>query len=257
MIAQFSLRLICGMSLMWACMPRNQVTSGFFRIQMLVALGLSVLSSLTMGRLTAEAAAEPMLSPQAATWGCVVLAVLAFLGSVMWTLERRRAGTYFVFLIAAVSTVVLLLSSISEESMRSLAGPLHGLSELASAALLGGATTGMLLGHWYLTAPTMSIAPLGRLTQFFGVAAVARLVVSAILLTMVWSDVAGPTQSVWLGLRWLAGVLGPLVVFVMAWRILKYRNTQAATGVLFVGVILTFIGEMTAVLLYHEMLTPV
>ena len=30
----------------------------------------------------------------------------------------------------------------------------------------------------------------------------------------------------------------------MVWRILRYRNTQAATGVLFVGVIVTFIGEL-------------
>ena len=46
MIAQFALRLLCGMSLMWSIMPRDQVTAGFFRIQMLIALGLSVLIAL-------------------------------------------------------------------------------------------------------------------------------------------------------------------------------------------------------------------
>ena len=39
-------------------------------------------------------------------------------------------------------------------------------------------------------------------------------------------------------------------------RILKYRNTQAATGVLFVGVILSFIGDMTAALLLQETTLP-
>ena len=38
MIAQFALRLVCGISLMWLLMPRRQITSGFFRIQMLLAL---------------------------------------------------------------------------------------------------------------------------------------------------------------------------------------------------------------------------
>ena len=57
-------------------------------------------------------------------------------------------------------------------------------------------------------------------------------------------------------LRWLAGILGPLVISIMAVRILRYRNTQAATGVLFAGVILTFIGEMSAALLYSELHVP-
>jgi hypothetical protein len=51
-------------------------------------------------------------------------------------------------------------------------------------------------------------------------------------------------------------VAGPLAVWLMVRQILKYRNTQAATGVLFVGVILTFIGELTADLLFHELRVP-
>ena len=62
---------------------------------------------------------------------------------------------------------------------------------------------------------------------------------------------------IWMGLRWLAGILGPILIFVMVWRILKYRNTQSATGVLFVAVILTFIGEMTALLLFQEIRQPI
>ena len=52
MIAQFALMLMLGMSLMWALMPRAQVTAGFFRIQMMIALGLGVLAILTLGSLT-------------------------------------------------------------------------------------------------------------------------------------------------------------------------------------------------------------
>ena len=40
MISQFALRLICGMAFTWCVMPRDRVTCGFFRIQMLVALPL-------------------------------------------------------------------------------------------------------------------------------------------------------------------------------------------------------------------------
>jgi hypothetical protein len=60
----------------------------------------------------------------------------------------------------------------------------------------------------------------------------------------------------WLVLRWLAGIVAPLVLAVMVWRILRYRNTQAATGVLFVGVIVTFIGELSATLVSQELHLP-
>src|SRR5687768_3656781 len=52
MIAQFALRMMFGMSLMWSLMPREKVSAGFFRIQMLIVMGLGVLASLTFGELS-------------------------------------------------------------------------------------------------------------------------------------------------------------------------------------------------------------
>ncbi len=40
MIPQFAPSLVWGLSLTWCLMPRRQVTSGFFRIQNLLTLGL-------------------------------------------------------------------------------------------------------------------------------------------------------------------------------------------------------------------------
>ena len=114
----------------------------------------------------------------------------------------------------------------------------------------------MLLGHRYLTAPGMPLAPLIQLNAVLGMAAILRFLVSAICL---FSAFGAFTQSIfwiWLALRWLAGILGPMAVCVMVHRILRYRNTQAATGVLFVGVILTFIGELTADLLQRAFSMP-
>jgi hypothetical protein len=102
----------------------------------------------------------------------------------------------------------------------------------------------------------MSIKPLSTLTLWFGASVGIRLLVSAS--TWVWfaPDLSSTTQMVWLVLRWVAGILGPLAVFLMTWRILKYRNTQSATGVLFTGVILTFLGELSALLLYRSVGIP-
>ena len=116
--------------------------------------------------------------------------------------------------------------------------------------------TGMLLGHWYLTAPTMSIAPLRSLCGWLAVAVVLRLIVSGVGWMTASQHLHGGVQWTWFALRWLAGIIGPLVISIMAIRILRYRNTQAATGVLFAGVILAFIGEMSAALLFAELRFP-
>jgi hypothetical protein len=255
MIAWFSLRLLCGMSLMWCCMPRREVTSGFFRIQMLVVLGLSVLTALSLEPVKSGSDVG-LVTPSTASLVCYLLAACAFVGSVVWTLERRAAGGDFVFLIAAIGYGLLLATSIDAQSIQTSVGLLEMASAFATSAILGASVTGMLLGHWYLTAPTMSIAPLGRLNLFLGAATVFRLIVSAIGLWLAWSQLSGSTHILWVTLRWTAGIAGPLAVCLMVWRILKYQNTQAATGVLFVGVILTFIGEMTGALLAAELLLP-
>lgn len=254
MLSQFALRLVCGMSLMWCLMPRSRVTAGFFRIQMLIVLGLSVLAAASMGDPGGPTAAAQVANLSTArVTACVLIAVSAFLGSIVWTLQRRRAGNVFVILIAGISTAALTAAAAASIRPDSLNRLVAVLSELSTALLLGGATTGMLLGHWYLTAPTMSITPLNRVNLYFGAAGLSRLVLSAVALWLAWDRLTGPTHWVWLSLRWSAGIVAPLLLCVMVWRILKFRNTQSATGVLFVGVVLVFVGELTAALLHREL----
>ncbi len=292
MIAQFALRLICGMSLMWALMPRRQVTSGFCRIQMLVVMGLGTLAALSMAMEAQSAIRDAgsselvsaLPSPLGAALPSSVIAGLGFVGSVLWTLERRTSGGVVGFGILLFSAAELIVPFAGTghdifiiywgdmivrngAPVVSSACPvfLAILSEVASAGVLGSAVVGMLLGHWYLTTPTMSIEPLKRLNLLMGIAGVLRFVVSAVIVLMFVGGAVDANDritslsdapSTWLGLRWLAGIIGPLVVSLMVWRILKYRNTQAATGVLFVGVILAFIGDMTAALLLSETKLP-
>ncbi|GAB4134849.1 MAG: hypothetical protein Tsb009_00370 [Planctomycetaceae bacterium] len=254
MIAQFALRLMCGMSLTWCIMPRSKVTSGFFRIQMLVTLGLSVLAALSIGHLTEDSeTAVPLLSQSVSRTLCALAAGISFFGSVMWTLERRIAGAVCCAGVLACSSCVLLFGFLPGDLLTTSSGILAMLSDLSTSTMLGGCMTTMLLGHWYLTSPTMSLDPLKTLTFYFGIAVGIRFGLSATGLGFGWSEITDSTQVLWLTLRWLAGVFGPLAVAFMSWRILRYRNTQSATGVLFVGVILTFIGELSAALLFAEL----
>ena len=242
---------------MWCLMPRDQVTSGFFRIQMLVALGLSMLSILTMGRL-ASATGEPLPAHLLffARLSTGFALASAYVGSVFWLLDRRKIGTFAIAGVATGTLISLVCTHGGLSGLANRADAFHLLSSLSTAGVLGSAVTGMLLGHWYLTAPTMSIEPLKTLCQFFGLAVLIRLAVSLAGWLLMGQPLHGGIQWTWFALRWLAGIIGPLIIAVMALQILKYRNTQATTGVLFAGVILTFIGEMSASLLYSELHTP-
>ena len=84
-----------------------------------------------------------------------------------------------------------------------------------------------------------------------------RIVLATVGLLIIGGLPDSDHQRLLLSLRWLAGLISPLVVVVMVWRILEYRNTQSATGVLYVGVVLTLTGELTATLLAHEFSIPV
>lgn len=257
MIAEFSLLLTCGMSLMWCLMPRAKVTSGFFRIQMLIVMGLSMLAILTMGQLTA--ASGERLSAQlllAARIASGIALASAYVGSILWLLERRSSGTVAMLIVMIATLFSLIFSRGGLTALTTPAGSFHFLSSFATASVLGGSVTGMLLGHWYLTAPTMSIDPLKTLSWYFAAAILLRLAVSIAGWIMAGQTLHGGVHWTWFVLRWLAGIVGPLAISIMALRILRYRNTQAATGVLFAGVILTFIGEMSAALLYSELHVP-
>lgn len=249
MLVHFLLQLMAGISLTWAVMPRAQVTSGFFRIQHLLVLGLSVLTALAANRMGATLPAWGVTTTQI----CAGLAAgVAFIGSVLWTLERRPAGTVCVWLICGLMFGPLIALA----AVRTQPAWLGILSELTSGATVGGAVTAMLLGHWYLTAPTMSITPLRQLTLVLLVAVGLRLIVSAVAFGLGSGALHGSLVWTWFALRWLAGIVAPLVLCGMTLRILRYRNTQAATGVLFAIVILAFIGELAALLLSSELQRP-
>jgi hypothetical protein len=116
----------------------------------------------------------------------------------------------------------------------------------------------MLLGHWYLNTPTMQLDPLKKLLLLMAAAVVARAVLAGVGLglELAGADLPQGEQLVFVVLRWLAGLLGTFLVVVMSWQVLKIPNTQSATGILYVGVITTFLGELSAQLLAHDSIYP-
>jgi hypothetical protein len=241
MFAVFCLRLAAGMATALVLLSPAQVNPRFFRTHFLVVLALS-------------AVAAVFLRETADHWLWLVLAatmVLAALGSMSWMLEGAPGGRTLVFLTSPVALAALVIAGLQVRS----AGEAWWLAidDLTSAALLGCATTAMLIGHSYLIAPAMSLTPLLRLLAALAVATVVRIVVAMAGLWLWTAASRGTTLNsetiLWLTVRWGVGFMVPLVLAWMAWETTRIRSTQSATGILYVVVILCFLGELTSQLL--------
>ncbi len=163
-----------------------------------------------------------------------------------------------------------------------LGGGLVVAGFFASALALGGVMTAMWLGHWYLVTPAMTEKPLlfsttlvllGVMLQVIlflaagaHVAPVQTTTVTRVSLTLIVEDAtptSQPTPAVttkpadvptvaplsttaigWL--RILVGFAIPLILGGLAWKLVRDRSFQSATGMLYLIVVCTLAGEILA-----------
>ncbi len=123
---------------------------------------------------------------------------------------------------------------------------------LLSTGLLGFAMAAMLLGHWYLVQPRMSIEELKRITAVLVVLITARFVFGTYHLFTVLSGksefeiyryLLSTSPGIFLLMRWAWGLLGPLLLSYLIWNTVSIRSTQSATGILYVAVLCVLTGE--------------
>jgi len=248
LLVQFVYRLAFGMAAAMAVTSPRQVTSGYYRNNLYVLLGMSVLVALA----AFAGVVDPALLPK---WPAVAAAILSYIGAACWLYEKPRAGIAVLVAIAVLTLIGALHATpvaVAETTTNPAAWQALAYADTVAAGLLLGITmAAMLLGHWYLNAPGMQMQPLVRLTAWLGAAVALRTVVSAVGLWGFWSSGGSlePAEQIMLALRWLAGMGGTAVLVVMTWSTLKIPNTQAATGMLYVAVITTFLGELVGQLL--------
>ncbi len=247
MLAVFCLRLAVGMIATLLLLSPSQIQPRYYRVHFLIAFGL-----------TATALFDPGIAVDFQVRGFSILGlVLAFAGSFSWSLEQTPFGRTLIVATGVCLAATLLSLEISSQPTPPIAWVLLG--DVASAAVLGTTLSAMLLGHHYLVAPSMSIKPLLNLLGAMTVALCVRMAVDGAALA--GSLTQGPTSSldsdmmIWLPARWLIGFVGPLALTWMAWQTAKIRSTQSATGILYVVVIFTFLGELTSQLLRDKGVT--
>jgi hypothetical protein len=233
------------------------VTSGFYRVHLWVIMGLSTFAALSV--YSSQSLLDVTLTSWQVIFGLTIaLGVVSYVGAVIWLYELRRPGVVALSLtgLIALVTAVLLTTFPSDQA---LAAAFNGLDIIGGSLVLGATMAAMLLGHWYLNTPTMQLGPLYKLIGVMAGALVFRSLLAAVGLAIHCATSPPPNGTFWLFIvfRWLAGLLAPLVIARMAWITLKIPNTQSATGILYAGVILVFLGELVAQLLSADTIYPV
>ncbi len=246
----------------------------YLRLMCIVSIAIAMLA-LLFQVVETNGAVSAMSHPAVILLGCGLLAGTAWLflnalqNEVVRNSQRLVAGAAGVACMAAALWLALGSASGSGEKPSTEVTPLQAMippqspsrhtpstagiiiSTLLGAALMGVATTAMLLGHRYLTDTDMPIAPLKWITNIY---------VAVILARVVWAIIG--TAPLWTGnLQWSSGAIyawlalsvrvgvGIAVAGVFAWMVwdcVKRRATQSATAIYYLSMLLIFFGELSA-----------
>lgn len=250
MLVDFLCRFGFGVALGLVLTPASLVPPGFFRVNLLVVMGLGTFAAL----LAHGAIPGPFwLLPAAA-------AVVAWMGTVLWLAQRIRGGIVACGLACLLLAVgVALAATLVPDGAAAARGPFPAvISHLLSGAIVGLTVHAMLLGHWYLNAPGMRVDALRRMIDVALLAWLPQVVMAALAAGSVRTAAEAPavtaaahsaTASSLLALRWLAGLVGLPVLLWMSRKTLEIPNTQSATGILYVACLAAIVGELAAQLL--------
>ena len=209
---------------------------------------------------------------RAGMYGLIALDCTAAAAIVYWaTVGRMLASIRPVLVAVGVvgGVAAIVCEGIAVTTGRSAASQaLTIASFLSSAALLGGASTAMILGHWYLVIPSMQVSHLQSIVKVHIASMVVRVVVvvaAVVVAIETWQPGLGPSfrhyitsvGGIFFWQRVLFGLGGPALLSYLTWETAKIRSTQSATGILYVDFFTVVVGEVLAKYLLLATRVPV
>lgn len=179
LLIDFLCRFAGGLAVALCLTSTTLVPGGFFRVNLLVVLGLA-----TFAGLLASTVGLTLVG-----WLMAMTALTAWVGSILMYADRRRGG----LLCCVLATVGGGLATINVGDSAAAVG----VPRLLSGCLIGLTVNAMLLGHWYLNAPGMRVDALRRSIDQTLVA--WGLVLAITLAAVGWQfEAAGGVETGWL-----------------------------------------------------------
>jgi hypothetical protein len=247
----FCAQAAAGILLILPLVSMEAVGRSFYQINVRVAVMLLVLGH------------GSMISTSGLPGLAFLLGLLSAISGYFYLHKLRgkdfKEVAHWLWITAGLSTLSLcvMIARSMEQSANQFKGFWYLLSLpciLSGAALLGSVTLSMILGHYYLNYPKLSITPLKRYNAALLLAAFSRAILfCAGVAAAIWIEI--PTGNPDRGFfmvnalillqRSLFGVIGPCLLAYMSWETVKIRSTQSATGILYAAMVLVAIGELT------------
>jgi hypothetical protein len=258
-LALVLLQLAVGLAICNLLTPSKDLSGGFFALHGLIAATALSLSWLVSGSGGFSGA----------------LFVLALVTLVAHTLLARTGFLPLsknLLFISSSCGVALLLSRARVEPFVSLPGigPIWlGCGLLLGALFFGAVVWAMNLGHWYLVSASLPFGLLVHATEAFAALALLRAAFAAVALGFVARGSAGEAGEALAALldpmrdgfffwsRVLWGLVAPLVLAPFVVKTARMRSNQAATGLLYVGLVFVLVGELLAAYLTRRSGLPV
>jgi hypothetical protein len=214
-------QLATGILIFIAFIPPSKIGAGFGRFHAVLALVLWLIAL----RATV-------------TLPLILLAGLLFVAAVFAANER----IYYPALVSSIITSFYILLAPEKTGF-------HGvLKHLPGILVLGSSSVAMLLGHWYLVSPKLSISYLQGLTIGLILAILIRsaFVFEALVANSPQLERINFFQSYGLFFlqRIILGLGLTLILAILTYACVRIRSTQSATGILYVILVFCLIGEL-------------
>jgi hypothetical protein len=239
------LLLLCGGIMLASAIPKpRDVTLQWLRLCGIIAITMLALSAFFWTRRIVHNPSERIYL---AVECVLILLQLALVQT------ARPVAARFAAILAALVSFPLAAQLLGRPELVPYGAELVGCAGVA--AMCGMVLMEMLLGHAYLTAAKMTIAPFRRMNLVFAGVLLLRMffALCGILMEQRWPvELFWTRQGLLVGTRWLVGLLVPCVFVYMTHDCIKRRSTQSATGILYVTGVLVFIGEMIALYLTRD-----
>jgi hypothetical protein len=255
-----------GMMLALLFLDARRIGNGFFKF-----------ASLTAGILMGVPLAFDYFfpSPYRSGYAPAVLLLISIVFTVLYNrvVNLDKFDAAFALLCAVVVTGLASITwdSLAFNKLLSIAGWQHWLlvmNNIAGAAILGTVLLAMVFGHWYLVIPKLSIDHLMRLTKVMMAAILLRMISVVGTFAFIRLEPSLPLDRVLSVLmlnlehgmffwpRLICGIVAPIVLAVMVHSTVQIRHTQAATGLLYVAVVVLLLGEFMSKFLLFSVQLP-
>ncbi len=139
-----------------------------------------------------------------------------------------------------------------------LGGLIAPFSFFLGAAAVGTVLTGMLLGHWYLVTPDLTVAPLARINRLFLYALTGQAVL-VLINSGPWVGNSLAVSEKWAVIYWLRVIVGIILPLILAYataQTCKIKAHMSSTGFLYVALACVLAGQIVSRVVLFQTYVP-